>query len=294
MDKVIITVAVIGSRPSREQNPNIPISPEEIADSAHECFNEGASIVHVHVRDLKTQKRSMDIELYAKVMERLRSKCNMLINLTTGVGGQLVLEMDNQPKMSSSLMASPEKRVAHVLQLKPDLCSLDVGSNNTRTGVAINSEPVVDRMAELIKTSGVKPELEVFDIGHIRIAERLIRIGLVGKDAHFQLCMGTRMGVPATPKMAVILSELLPAGVTWSILGVGATQFPMVAMGVLLNGHVRVGFEDNLYLTKGRLAKCNAELVKRAVEIIHSLNREVASVAEAKQILGITEYSSGV
>jgi uncharacterized protein (DUF849 family) len=289
MDRVIITVAVIGSRPSREQNPHIPLTPEEIADSAHECFNEGASIVHVHVRDLKTQKRSMDIELYARVMERLQSKCNMLINLTTGVGGQLVLGIDNQPKMDSSLMASPEKRVAHVLQLKPDLCSLDVGSNNTRSGVAINYEPVVDRMAELIKTSGVKPELEIFDFGHIRIAERLIKLGLVGKDAHFQLCMGTKMGVPATPKMATTLAEALPPGATWSIFGVGAAQFPMVAMGTLLNGHVRVGFEDNLYLKKGQLAKSNAELVKRAVDIIHSLNREVASVAEARQILCIAQ-----
>jgi uncharacterized protein (DUF849 family) len=289
MDRVIITVAVIGSRPSREQNPHIPLTPEEIADSAYECFNEGASVVHVHVRDLKTQKRSMDTELYARVMERLRSRCAMLINLTTGVGGQLALGINNQPDMGSSLMASPEKRVAHVLQLKPDLCSLDVGSNNTRSGVAINCEQVVDKMAELIKTSGVKPELEVFDFGHIRIAERLIKLGLVGKDAHFQLCMGTKMGVPATPKMATTLVEALPPGVTWSIFGVGAAEFPMVAMGTLLGGHVRVGFEDNLYMKKGQLARSNAELVKRAVEIIHGLNGEAASVAEARQILCIAQ-----
>jgi len=289
MDKVIVTVAVIGSRPTREQNPHIPLTPEEIADSAYECFNEGASIVHVHVRDLKTQKRSMESDLFRRVMERLNSKCNMMINLTTGVGGQLVVGADNQPDMSRSLMASPEKRVEHVLQLKPELCSLDIGSSNSGSGVFINAEPVIDRMAELIKKSGVKPEVEIFDFGDIQIAERLIKLGLIEKNAHFQLCMGTKMGVPATPKMAVTLAEALPAEGTWSIFGVGATQFPMVAMGVLLNGHVRVGFEDNLYLKKGQLAKSNAELVKRAVEIIRSLNKDVASVDEAREILCISK-----
>ena len=285
MDKIIVTVAVIGSRPSREQNPHLPMTPEEIADSAYEAFNEGASVVHVHVRDLKTQKRSMDLQLYAAVMERLRSKCHMIINLTTGSGSQLVVGSDNQPDMSRSLMVSPEKRVEHVLKLKPDMCSLDIGSANSGIGVAVNAEVVIDRMAELIKTSGVKPEVEIFDVGHIQIAKRLINLGLLEKNAHFQLCMGTRMGVAATPKDAVYLAESLPLGVTCSIFGVAAGQFPMVAMGVMLGGHVRVGFEDNLYMKKGQLAKSNAELVRHAVGIIRSLNKDVASVEEARKIL---------
>jgi len=288
MDKVIITVAVIGSRPSREQNPYLPMTPEEIADSAYEVFNEGASIVHIHVRDPKTQKRSMDPQLYRRVVERLRAKCPMIINLTTGAGGQLVVKQDNQPDLSSSLLASPEKRVEHILQLKPEFCSLDIGSSNNGPGVFVNAEPVIDRMAELIKASGVKPEVEIFDFGHIQIADRLMKMGLLEKNAHFQLCMGTRMGVPATPKYAVSLSEALPPGVTWSIFGVGPAQFPMVAMGVLLNGHVRVGFEDNLYMKKGELAKSNAEIVRRTVEIIRSLNKEVASVDEARKILSLS------
>jgi uncharacterized protein (DUF849 family) len=287
LEKVIVTLAVIGSRPTREQNPHLPMTPEEIADSAYEAFGEGASIAHVHVRDPKTQKRSMDPRLYAAVMERLQAKCNMIINLTTGVGGQLVIGPDNQPDMPRSLMAGPEDRVAHVLQLKPDMCSLDIGSANSGIGLFVNAEVVIDRMAELIKASGVKPEVEIFDVGHIQIAQRLIRLGLLEKNAHFQLCMGTRMGAPATPKQAVHLAESLPPGVTWSIFGVGASQFPMAAMGALLGGHVRVGFEDNLYLKKGQLAKSNAELVRRAVEIIRSLNYEVASVEEAKKILGL-------
>jgi uncharacterized protein (DUF849 family) len=289
MDRVIITAAVIGSRPTRDQNPHVPLMPEEIADSAYECFNEGASIVHIHVRDPKTQKRSMDPELFRRVVERLRSKCNMIINLTTSGGGQLVLGPDNQPDMGRSLMVRPEMRVEHVLRLKPEFCSLDIGSANNGPGVFVNAEGVIDKMAELIKESGVKPEVEIFEFGHIRIAERLMKLGLIGKDAHFQLCMGTRMGVPATPKMAVALADALPPGCTWSIFGVGAAQFPMVAMGALLNGHVRVGFEDNLYLKRGQLAKSNAELVKLAADIIRRLNKEVASVAEARNILGLAK-----
>ncbi len=287
MNKVIITIAVTGSQPTREQNPNLPITPEEIAKAAYDCYNEGASIVHVHVREPKTGKRSMRLELYAEVVERLRAKCNMIINLSCGSGGQLAIGPDNQPMMDSSIMVSPEGRVAHVLKLKPEMCSLDIGSANARFGVFVNAEAVIDKMAELIKQSGVKPEVEVFDVGHIQIANRLMRLGLVEKNAHFQLCMGTRMGVPGTPKNAIYLAESLPPGVTWSIFGVGSTQFPMVTMGVLLNGHVRVGFEDNLYMKKGILAKSNAELVKQTAEIIKGLDKEAATVEEAKKILSL-------
>jgi uncharacterized protein (DUF849 family) len=287
MDKIIITVATTGSRPTKEQNPNVPISPEEIAASAYECFNEGASIVHVHVRDPRTQKRSMAFEHYAEVVERLRAQCNMIINLTTGAGGQLVMGSDHRPDLEASTLEPPEKRVEHVLKLKPEMCSLDVGTANLRNGAFVNVEPVVDRMAEMIKSAGVKPELEVFDVGHIQIAKRLIDLGLVKKNAHFQLCMGTRMGVPGTPKNALHMAECLPPGVTWSIFGVGATQFPMVGMGVLLGGHVRVGFEDNLYLRKGQLAKSNAELVAHAAAIARNLNREVATAEETRNILGL-------
>ncbi|HSR09844.1 MAG TPA: 3-keto-5-aminohexanoate cleavage protein [Thermodesulfobacteriota bacterium] len=287
MEKVIITVATTGSRPTREENPNLPITAEEIANAAYECYNEGASIVHVHVRDPKTGKRSMAFEHYADAYERIRAKCNIIINLSTGAGGQLIIGPDNQPRMDQSFMATPEKRVEHVLKLKPEMCSLDVGSANQRDGVFVNAEVVVDKMAELMKAAGVKPELEVFDVGHIQIAARLINLGLVEKNAHFQLCMGTRMGVAGTPKNALHMAESLPPGVTWSIFGVAATQIPMAGIGVLLGGHVRVGFEDNLYMKRGQLAKSNAELVKRAADIARHLNRDVATVEEARKILGL-------
>jgi 3-keto-5-aminohexanoate cleavage enzyme len=160
-------------------------------------------------------------------------------------------------------------------------------SANQTGGVFVNAEVVIDKMAELIKGAGVKPELEVFDVGHIQIANRLISLGLVEKKPHFQLCMGTRMGVAGTPKNAIHMAESLPPGVTWSIFGVAASQFPMAGMGVLLGGHVRVGFEDNLYLRKGQLAKSNAELVKHAATIIRNLNREVATVEDTRKILSL-------
>lgn len=287
MDKVIITLAVTGSQPTRAQNPNLPITPEEIANSAYECYNEGASIVHVHVRDPRTGIRSMALELYADVMERVRAKCNMIINLSTGSGGQLVIGPENKPKMDVSIIEPPEKRVEHIMKLRPEMCSLDIGSLNFGAFVFVNAEPVINKMAELIKTARVKPEVEIFESGHIQIAKRLMSLGLIDKNAYFQLCMGLRGTIPATPKNAIYMAESLPPGNTWSIFGVGPSQFPMVAMGVLLGGHVRVGFEDNLYMRKGVLAKSNAELVKHAAGIIRSLNKEVASVEEARKILSL-------
>ncbi len=287
MDKVIITVAVTGGQTTREQHPGLPVTPEEIAAAALECYNEGAAIVHIHVRDPKTGKRSMELDHYREAFERVRAKSDMIVNLSTGPGGQLAIGPDNMPRMELSVMASPEKRVEHILKLKPELCSLDIGSSNAGFGVFVNAQVVIDKMAETVKAAGVKPEVEIFDAGHIQIARRLIQLGLLEKNAHYQLCMGTRMGAPGTPRDAVYLSESLPAGSTWSIFGVGAAQFPMVAQGVLLGGHVRVGFEDNVYMKKGVLAKSNAELVSHAARIIRNLNKDVASVDEARKILSL-------
>jgi uncharacterized protein (DUF849 family) len=288
MSKVIITVAVTGSIPTRKDNPNLPVTPKEIADAALECFDEGASIVHVHVRDPQTGQPSMEVSLFEEVVERITSRCNMILNLSTGAGGRMFIGPDGKVNPSLSRMESAERRVEHVLKLRPEMCSLDIGTMNFGPGIFVNAPPVVERMAELIRDAGVKPEVELFEVGHIQIANSLLQKGLVRSPAHFQLCMGTMAGIEATPKNAVHFSECLPKGHTWSIFGVGRTQFPMAAMGVLLDGHVRVGFEDNLYLKKGVLAKSNAELVKRTVDIIHDLNCEVASVEEAREILGLS------
>ncbi len=260
-----MTAAVTGGTTSLKEHPGLPVTPEQIATAAYECYNEGASIVHIHVRDPKTGNKSMELRYYRETMELLKSKCNMIVNLSTGPGGHLTIGPDNQPKMELSFMATPERRVEHVLALRPEICSLDVGSANASFGVFVNAQVVIDRMAEMIKRAGVKPEVEIFDVGHIRIANRLIKQGLLEEKAHFQLCMGTNMGLAATPRNAVFISESLPPGVTWSIFGIGAGQFPMVAMGVLLGGHCRVGLEDNVYYRRGELAASNAQFVERVV-----------------------------
>lgn len=287
MDKVIITAAVTGSQPSREMNPNLPVTPEEIATSAIECLDAGASIVHVHVRDPQTGVRSTDFHLYEEVVERTRAKSNMIINLTTGPGGQVFMDADLNHDLEHTILMTADQRVEHIQKLKPEMCSLDIGSTNFGSMVFVNPEVVVDRMAAKMKEAGVKPEVEIFDFGHIKIAKRLMKLGLLEENAHFQLCMGTNGGVPATAKISTMLADELPGGVTWSIFGVGRTQFPMVAMGAVMGGHIRVGMEDNIYLSQGVLCDSNAQLVERAVGIIRAVGKEVASVDEARTMLGL-------
>jgi len=287
LDKVIITAAVTGSQPSREMNPNLPVTPEEIATSAIECLDAGASIVHVHVRDPQTGVRSTDFHLYEEVVERTRAKSNMIINLTTGPGGQVFMDADLNHDLEHTILMTADQRVEHIQKLKPEMCSLDIGSTNFGSMVFVNPEVVVDRMAAKMKEAGVKPEVEIFDFGHIKIAKRLMKLGLLEENAHFQLCMGTNGGVPATAKISTMLADELPGGVTWSIFGVGRTQFPMVAMGAVMGGHIRVGMEDNIYLSQGVLCDSNAQLVERAVGIIRAVGKEVASVDEARTMLGL-------
>ena len=283
MNKVIITAAIIGGGPTRQQNEHIPITPAEIADSAVEAYEAGASIAHIHVRDPQTGAHNNEVSLFTEVFERIREKCDMVINLSTGAGGGMYITENGQ---IMSDIQSAERRVEHILKLKPEICSFDIGTMNFGAGMFVNAEAVVDKMASLIK--GVsKPEIELFDIGHIEIANRLIKLGLIEGLPHFQLCMGTGGSLAATPKNAVHFAECLPSDCTWSIFGVARSQFPMVAMGVLLDGHVRVGFEDNLYLDQGVKAKSNAELVTRAAAIIRNLNKEIASADETREILGL-------
>ena len=201
MDNVILTVAIIGGGPTREQNPHIPITPEEIADSAIESFKAGASIAHIHVRDPKTETPSNDVALFSEVVERVRSKCDMILNLSAGYGGGMIISEEGEIMHA---LQSADKRVEHVTTLKPEICSLDIGTVNFGPAIFANAQGVVDKMAAIIKDCGVKPEIELFDIGHIEIAKRLIKLGLVEGTPHFQLCMGTAAGLAATPKLQSI------------------------------------------------------------------------------------------
>ena len=286
MEKVIVTVALVGGITTREKNPNVPMTPKEIAESAVESYHAGAAICHVHVRDPETHEPSSKIELYQEVFQRIREKCDMIINLSTGFGGRLGYDpgVKDHP-WDTMQLKSPEERAEHVIKLKPELCSLDVGTLNFGQRAFVNLMTVVETMATMIKEIGTKPELEIFDIGHIRIARHLISKGLVEKPPLFQLCLGIPWGIEATVENLVYMRNNLPSDALWYAFGTGSNQFTMAAASVVMGGHIRVGFEDNIYIKKGTLAASNAQLVAKAVDIARLMDREVASAQEARQIL---------
>lgn len=273
MDKVIITAAVTGSQPTREMHPAMPYTPDEIARAAIECHEAGAAIVHIHVRDPETGTPSSDPALFEDVLDRIRDACDLVVNLTTSglnLHGPDVSEQRLQP-----------------VALRPDLCSLDVGSMNFRAAVFTNPPEWSVQAAERMRAYGVKPEIEVFDVGHIAQAIDLIEQGVIDAPPFFQLCMGVPWGIPATVENLLFMKSKLPPGACWSVLGVGRAQLPMITMGLLLGGHVRVGFEDNLYLRKGVLAESNAAFVEKAVALAHHLQRDVATPEDARAMLGL-------
>jgi uncharacterized protein (DUF849 family) len=288
MEKLIITAAMIGGITTREKNPYPPMTPREIAESAIESHKAGAAVCHIHVRDPQTQASSMKFELYKEVYDRIRDQCDMIINLTTGTGGRLLYDPASGVWNTAELK-SPEERVEHVLKLKPELCSLDVGTLNFGPRAFINLVSIVEKMAKMIKDAGVKPELEVFDIGHIRIAKHLIQQGLVEKPALFQLCLGIPWGIEATTENMIYMRNNLPADCLWYAFGIGPTHFSMAAASIINGGHARVGFEDNLFIRKNVMATSNAEMVKKVVEIANLLDREVATSKEARKILKLKE-----
>ena len=283
MEKLIITVAIIGNTTDRSQNPHVPITPKEIAESAIESAKAGAAVCHIHVRDPETGQVSMDFELYREVVKRIRDNSDILINLTTGTGARLVYENG----WDTSGLKTPEERVDHVIRLAPELCSLDVGSMNFGPRVFVNLVSHVEAMARMIAQAGVKMELEVFDLGHFRIANHLIRQGLIAGRPLFQLCMGTPWGIEATAPNLVHMHACLPDNAIWCGLGIGAAQFPIVTTSILMGGHARTGFEDNVYISKGVLATSNSQLVEKTVQMAELMGREVATPSEAAQILGL-------
>ncbi len=287
-NKVIITVAVTGSVGDKSKHPALPVTPKEIAESAIEAHSAGASVAHLHVRDPETAEPSMAFELYQEVVERIRGSSDILINLTTGAGARIVPDDSNPVGLGpGTTWSSPEKRTEHVVRLKPELCSIDVGSMNFGPRVFANAVPHIQDMASRVKEAGVKPELEVFDLGHIEIAKSLLEKGLVESPPVFQLCLGIPWGIPANSKNMLLMKECLPSHAIWAGFGIGTSSFPMVAQATLLGGSVRIGFEDNFYISHGVPAKGNAQLVEKAVSILRVLDKEPASPTEAREILGL-------
>ena len=286
--KVMISCAVTGSADSPGKNPAVPVSPAQIAASCIDAAKAGAAIVHIHVRDPKTTKPSMDGALYREVVERIRATgTDVLINLTTGPGARFMHDPNDPTKAGpDSTLRGPEERVRHVVELRPDICSLDMGSLNMGSRVFINTPDHLQTMAVAIREAGVLPELEVFETGHLLLAKKFIEAGYVKGPGMFQICLGISWGQPATPEAMTYMRNLLPPGSPWFAFGISLHQFPMVAQTVLLGGHVRVGLEDNLYLEKGKLAPSNAALVEKAAKIIEVLGDIVAKPADAREILG--------
>jgi 3-dehydrocarnitine:acetyl-CoA trimethylamine transferase len=287
--KVMIACAVTGSADTPARNLAVPVTPSQIAASAIDAAKAGAAIVHIHVRDPQTTRPSMDGVLYREVVERIRaSGTDVLINLTTGPGARFIPGADDPLRAGAgSTLTFPAERVRHVVELKPEICSLDMGSMNMGGQVFVNTPAHLEAMAVAIRDAGVTPELEVFEAGHLMLAKRLIETGQVKPPGLFQICLGISWGQPATSEAVAYMRGLLPPDCVWFAFGISLHQFPIAAQTVLLGGHVRVGLEDNLYLEKGKLTPSNAALVEKAAKIIDILGDHVATPAEARQMLGL-------
>lgn len=285
----IITCAITGGDDTAGRFAAVPVTPRQIADSAVEACRAGAAIAHIHVRDPNTGKPSLELALYREVVERIRdSGSDVIINLTTGAGARFLPGLEEPNTVASgSNLRTPMERSRHIADLKPDVCSLDMGSLNFGKGALINVPQQIEAIAAVIKAAGVKPELEVFDAGHIALAKDMIQRGLVDPNPLWQIVLGVPWGAPANPATMMYLQGQLPPGSLWAAFGIGRHEYPMLAQAALLGGHVRVGLEDNLYVSKGREARSNAELVDRAVAVLNTLDLEPASPAEARKVLGI-------
>jgi 3-keto-5-aminohexanoate cleavage enzyme len=271
-DKVILTVATTGSWPTREQHPDLPISPEEIARAAVESWREGAAVVHVHVRD-DAGKMTCDLTKFKRVKELIRAEgCDMLINFSTSGGAGRVGEEER----FNSLAAGPE------------LASLDAGSINFNDRVFLNPPDFLEELAARMLSTGVKPEIEVFDSGMIGNAMTIEAKGLIKPPLWWQFVLGVRGGAPATAQSLVHLVDTLPAGSLWSVCAVGSRQLSMNMMAIAMGGHARTGLEDNLYYRRGELARNNAQLVARLARISREYGREPATPAECRELLGLT------
>ena len=289
LEKIIITCAVTGNLTTREQHPGLPCSPKEIAESALEAARVGAAIAHIHVRDPETGKPSMKLDHYREVLERIREKDeDLILNLTTGPGGRFVPSPDN-PRVAApgTTLLPPEERVAHLPVLRPDICTLDLNTMNSGKEVVINTPPNVRRMIRVINEAGIKPEIELFDSGDIAFCRDLVKEGSLSAPIMCSLVLGVKYGFQPSPETVIYARNLLPPGSLFTCFGVGRHSFPMAAQSVLAGGHVRVGLEDAVYIDRGVLAPSNAALVEKARRMIEDLGANIASSAEAREMIGL-------
>ncbi|MBC3991096.1 3-keto-5-aminohexanoate cleavage protein [Streptomyces sp. AC563] len=289
-EEVIITCALTGAGDTVGRSPHVPVTPRQIAASAVEAAEAGAAVVHVHVRDPESGAPSRDPRLYAEVVERIKETgTDVIINLTAGMGGDLVIDPERPLRqLPGTDLVSGLDRLPHVEQLLPDICTLDCGSLNFGDGsnLYVSTPDMLRAGAKRIQELGVRPELEIFDTGQLWFAKQLHAEGLLDDPTVFQLCMGIPWGAPADAGVLASMVNMLPAGAQWASFALGRMQMPWVAQAILLGGNVRVGLEDNLYLSKGVKAT-NGQLVERAVSITELLGARVATPDQARARLGL-------
>jgi len=273
VEALVITAALNGAEVTREQNPHLPITPEELAEAATRCRAAGASVVHVHAR-LPDGTPTQSAAIYAEIIQRIRERTDVVIQLSTG----------------GAVGMTPEERLAPVF-LKPEMASLTTGTVNFGQDVFWNPPDLIEHFARRMVEQGVVPEIEAFDMGHIANALRLVRRGILTVPLHFNFVMGVAGGIEASVKNLLYMAESIPPGCTWSVAGIGRAQLPMAAAAILLGGHVRVGLEDNIYYTRGLLAS-NEMLVERVARLAKILGRNIATPDDARRIFGILERSS--
>jgi uncharacterized protein (DUF849 family) len=289
-EEVIVTCAVTGAGDSVGRSPHVPVTPSQIAAACIEAAEAGAAIVHVHVRNPETGKAARTVAYYEEVVGIVRdSKTDVVLNLTCGMGGDLYLDADTPSKIAPGTdLATPYERMEHVDRLRPEICTIDCGSMNFGDHVVINRTADLEKMARYAQEWGVKPELEVFDMGQVGIATRMVRKGLIDGAPLFQFCLGIDGGAAASAQSILALKSMIPDNAVWAAFGISVHEMPMVAQAVLLGGNVRVGLEDNLYLERGVLAT-NGQLVAKAVRIVRDLGARTLSPAEARQKLGLNQ-----
>ncbi len=269
MDKLIVTVAGVGAEVTRAVQPNLPISPEEIALDVFACRQAGAAVAHLHARN-QDGSPTQNFGVYQQIISEIQRRCDIVIQVSTG----------------GAVGMSVSERVAP-LRLQPEMATLTTGTVNFGEDVFLNQPSDIREIAKTLREHGIKPEIEIFDSGMVASAMSLVKQGLLEMPLHFDFVMGVLGGIPGTPRALLWLIDLLPKGATWTVAGIGAAELPLATMAIILGGHVRVGFEDNIYYATGRLAESNAQLVERIVRISRELGREIADPSEARQILGL-------
>ncbi len=269
MKKLIITAALTGAEVTRSQQPALPVSPQEIGIAAAECAAAGAAMVHVHARN-PDGSPTQDKEVYRQIIAEVRARCDVIVQVSTG----------------GAVGMTAQERLAPV-SLKPEMATLSMGSVNFGDDVFMNHPDDMDEFAKTLKACGVRPELEIFDSGMLTTAKRWLAKGWLDSPAHFDLVLGVPGAMAGTPQALMYLVSELPAQSTWTVAGIGAAQLPLATLAMLLGGHVRVGFEDNVFYRKGEPASSNAQLVARVARIAAELDRPLATPDEARALLGI-------